>query len=129
MKICCGVDILEIERVRRAYLRRPQAFLRRFFTPNEQEWLLLRPLLAKHLAVRVAAKEAVFKLLGAGLGTLAWTDVEIVTLPGGQPEVCLHGRAAIKALNLGITEIAISLSHSRNFAVAQAVALRADGRL
>ncbi|HZK24570.1 MAG TPA: holo-ACP synthase [Oscillospiraceae bacterium] len=118
-----GVDIIEIERVARAYRRRPQLFLQRFFTAQEQEQLAARSYGARHLAARFAAKEAVFKLLGCGLGSIAWTDVEIISLPSGQPTVCLRGRAKLRAAKLSLHSIALSLSHSRNYAVAQAVAL------
>ena len=117
----CGVDIIEIERVARAYRRRPVHFMRRFFTEQEQAQLAVRNHTGKHLAARFAGKEAVFKLLGLGLGALAWTDVEIISLPGGQPSVILHNKARSRAEELGIGEISISLSHSRDYAVAQVV--------
>lgn len=117
----CGVDIIEIDRVARAYRRRPEPFMRRFFTVQEREQLAGRNHAGKHLAARFAGKEAIFKLLGLGLGALAWTDVEIISLPGGQPSVILHGKARSRAEELGIGELSISLSHSRDYAVAQAV--------
>ena len=122
MKIRCGVDLVEIERVGRAYRRRPQIFLRRLFSPDEQAELSVRGFRTRHLAVRFAAKEAVFKVLGLGLGSLAWTDVEILSLSTGEPFVRLSGHAGEQANRLGIEEIAISLSHSKEYAVAQAVA-------
>ncbi len=115
--------MVEIQRVGSAYRRRPRNFLQRLFSAQEQAELERRSYKARHLAVRFAAKEAVFKLLGAGLGTLAWADVEILTLPTGRPFVQLSGRALEVAGQLGIGEIEISLSHSREYAVAQAVAL------
>jgi holo-[acyl-carrier protein] synthase len=118
----CGVDIIEIERVARAWRKRPRLFMKRFFTETEVLQLKKRSHVEKHLAVRFAGKEAVFKVLGAGIGPLSWTDVEILTQPGGAPEVVLHGRADQIATELGISQIAISLSHSRDYAVAQAVA-------
>lgn len=118
----CGVDIIEIERVARAYQRRPRFFLKRFFTERERQQLAGRAHAAKHLAARFAGKEAVFKVLGAGLGSVAWTEVEIITLPTGEPSVLLHGKAARLAKELGIREIALSLSHCRDYAVGQAVA-------
>lgn len=123
LSVRTGVDIIEIERVARAYRRRPQLFLRRFFTSQEQAQLAARDYGARHLAARFAAKEAVFKLLGCGLGSIAWTEVEIISLPTGQPTVCLHGRAKLRAAKLAVHTVALSLSHSRNYAVAQAVAL------
>jgi holo-[acyl-carrier protein] synthase len=123
MKIRCGVDLVEIERVGRAYRRRPQALLRRLFSAEEQAELRVRSNRIRHLAVRFAAKEAVFKVLGLGIGSLAWTEVEILSLPTGEPFVRLSGRAREQAKGLGMEEIAVSLSHSKEYAVAQAVAL------
>jgi holo-[acyl-carrier protein] synthase len=96
-------------------------FMKRFFTQDEQKYLERRPHPVKHLAARFAAKEAVFKVLGKGLGAIAWTDVEILSLPGGAPWVRLSGRARTLAQKMGIGEIAVSLSHCRDYAVAQAV--------
>lgn len=118
-----GVDIIEIERVARAYHRRPQLFLKRFFTNEEQRRLASRKHIEKHLAARFAAKEAIAKLLGLGIGHLSWTDVEILSLPNGAPTVRLHGRAAERAAQLALGQVALSLSHSKFYAVAQAVAL------
>ena len=123
----CGIDLVEIGRVRRAYEKRPQVFLGRFFTADELSYLQGRPHLAKHLAVRVAAKEAVFKLLGAGLGELSWKEVEILSQASGGPEVALYGRAEALARKAGLGRIALSLSHCREYAVAQAVAAFREG--
>ncbi|MCR3922875.1 MAG: holo-ACP synthase [Firmicutes bacterium] len=121
-QIRTGVDIIEIERIARAYQRRPQIFMKRFFTAKEQKQLALRQHVVQHLAVRFAAKEAVFKLLGLGLGRLAWTEVEVLSLSSGEPSVCLHGKAALRATELSLQPISLSMSHSRKYAVAQAVA-------
>jgi holo-[acyl-carrier protein] synthase len=118
----CGVDIIEIERVARLWKKKPETLLARIFTEDEARLLRGYANPVRHLAVRFAAKEAVFKLLGAGIGVLSWQDVEILREPGGAPMVRLHGRAAHRAARLGIGHIALSLSHSRDYAVAQAVA-------
>ena len=118
----CGVDIIEISRVARAYQRRPQLFMKRFLTEREQRQLAGRKHVEKHLAARFAAKEAVSKLLGTGFGAVRWTDVEILSLPSGEPIVTLHAKAAKRAQELALGEIALSLSHARDYAVAQAVA-------
>lgn len=118
----CGVDIIEISRVARAYRRRPQLFMKRFLTEDEQHQLADRKFVEKHLAARFAGKEAVAKLLGTGFGAIRWTDVEILSRVSGEPTVRLHGNAAKRAKELMLGEIAISLSHSREYAVAQAVA-------
>jgi len=126
LSIRCGVDIIEIERVGRAWRKRPDYFLRRVFTEEEQQAIEGRPYPVKHLAARFAAKEAVFKLLGAGIGELSWTDVEIFSRPSGEPWVRLSGRAAERARTLSVGDIAVSLSHSRELAIAQAVAICKD---
>jgi holo-[acyl-carrier protein] synthase len=118
----CGVDIIEIKRVSRAYHKQPRLFLKRLFTDREVSQLLLRSHIGKHLAVRFAGKEAVFKALGVGQGSIAWTDVEILSLPSGEPVVFLHGKAAQRAEDLGLKKIILSLSHCREYAVAQVVA-------
>ncbi len=123
MRIRSGIDLVEIERVKRVFRRRPEAFLRRLFTEREREQLKLRGCKPEHLAARFAAKEAVLKLLGTGLGPVAFSEVEVLSLPSGEPQVVLHGAAAALAKDLGFREIALSLSHDRRYAVAQAVAL------
>lgn len=118
-----GVDIIEIDRVAKAYRRRPKQFLRRLLTEREQEQLAAYKRPEQHLAARFAAKEAILKLLGWGIGRLSWTEIEILSLPTGEPQVHLHGKAAARADELALSSISLSLSHSRHYAVAQAVAL------
>ena len=118
-----GVDLIEIERVAGVLERHGERFLRRVFTPGEIAYCRGR---APNLAARFAAKEAVMKSLGTGFRGVGWRDVEVVRAPSGAPSPRLHGRALWRAERLGVTEIAISLSHSRGFAVAFAVASRPD---
>ena len=117
-----GVDIIEIERVARAIERHGARFYSRFFTEREVEdsrWQ------AAALAARFAAKEAVAKALGTGIGVVAWTEIEIIRGPQRQPELRLHGTAARLAAELGLSEWAVSLSHTHQHAVAFAVAATA----
>jgi holo-[acyl-carrier protein] synthase len=108
-----GIDLIEIERVEGAIERRPR-LAERLFTPDELAYARERARPGRHLAVRFAAKEAVIKALGEPVPP---RDIEVV---GGQPPtVALHGRAAELA---GSTEIAISLTHSRDIAAAVAIA-------
>ncbi|MBT3942100.1 MAG: holo-ACP synthase, partial [Chloroflexi bacterium] len=79
------------------------------------------------LASRFAAKEAVMKALGTGVRGVGWRDIEVQRKRGRAPEIVLHDRAKARAELMGITRIAISLSHSRDFAVASVVA-ESDGR-
>ena len=113
-----GVDIIEIDRIAATYERYGARFLNRVYTPGEQAYCRGRP---AQLASRFAAKEAVMKLLGTGVRGVAWREVEVVRQRGQAPQVVLHERAAARAERLGIVRIAISLSHSRDFAVASCV--------
>ena len=126
-RIRTGVDIIASDRVAGAYRRRPESFLRHLFTRKEQRQLAVRNYAARHLAARFAGKEAIFKLLGMGMGQLCWKEVEILSLPGGEPRVYLHGRAKARAKELSLVDIALSLSHCREYAVAQACALAEGG--
>jgi holo-[acyl-carrier protein] synthase len=119
-----GVDLIEIARVERLLSRYGDRFLARVFTPAEILYCRGR---TAELAARFAAKEAVSKTLGVGVRMIArdgvhWQDVEVVGDPRGKPLVRLYGRAAQRANELGLTEWAISLSHSREHAIAFVVA-------
>lgn len=118
-----GVDFIEIDRVASVLERYGDRFLRRIFTPGEIAYCRGR---APNLAARFAAKEAVMKSLGTGFRGVGWRDVEVVRAPSGAPSPRLHGRARRRAERLGVTEIAISLSHSRGYAMVVAVASRPD---
>jgi len=113
-----GVDIIEITRVRDVIDRWGQRFLGRIYTEAELDFCRGR---VPELAVRFAGKEAVMKALGTGRKGVSWRDVEILTDRRRAPLVFLHGRARRRARKLGIDEMAISLSHSRNYAVASVV--------
>jgi holo-[acyl-carrier protein] synthase len=108
-----GIDLIEIERVERALERRPR-LAERLFTPGELAYARDRARPGRHLAARFAAKEAVIKALGRGVPP---REIEVVS--GEPPTLRLHGQAADVA---GDTEIAISLTHSRESAAAVAIA-------
>jgi holo-[acyl-carrier protein] synthase len=108
-----GIDLIEIERVERALERRPR-LAGRLFTDAELAYARERARPGRHLAARFAAKEAVIKALGQGVPP---KEIEVVS--GKPPRLRLHGRAAEVA---GETEIAISLTHSRESAAAVAIA-------
>ena len=110
-----GVDIIEISRVRTVLERYGQRFLDRVFTPGEASYCRGR---APNLAARFAAKEATMKALGTGIRGVDWKDVEVVRLDSGAPSILLHGRGKKRAQRLGVWEISVSLSHSREYAVA-----------
>lgn len=114
-----GVDIIEIERIQRAIMRWDGRFLRRVYTQAE---LALCAGRVPELAVRFAAKEAISKALGTGLSGVSWREMEILTDGQGKPWIRLHGCAAARAEELGLIEFAVSLSHSREYAIALVVA-------
>jgi holo-[acyl-carrier protein] synthase len=120
-----GVDIIEIERIESAVGRWGERFLHRVFTDGE---LFICRGRSPALAVRFAAKEAVMKALGTGVIGVGWREIEILSNLDGKPLVLLHGRAQRKACELGLGEIAISLSHSREYAVASVVGGRIESR-
>ena len=114
-----GVDIVEISRIGDAVQRFGQRFLERVYTPAEIVLCKGRP---QSLAVRFAGKEAVMKALGTGTHGASWREIEILALPSGEPTVRLCGKAEAVARNLSLAQPAISLSHSREYAVATVVA-------
>jgi holo-[acyl-carrier protein] synthase len=116
-----------VERVATAIERHGEAFLKRIFTPAEREYCGARKQSPLHYAARFAAKEAVSKALGTGIGSHAgWLDLEVVHGPSGAPQIRLTGPAASFATAQGITEIQISLSHARQYAAANAIAICGD---
>lgn len=118
--------MVSIARVERLLARHPRARAD-LFTARELEQCEGRRRSAEHLAGRVAAKEAVFKLLGRGFGQgLRWQDVEVISDERGKPEAILSGNAAAWAEAEGVQSIELSLSHDSDVAIAQAAALTRD---
>ena len=118
-----GADIMEIERVRAMAERWGERFLRRIYTSQELAYCRGR---APHLAARFAAKEAVMKALGTGTRGVSWREIEVCTEPTGAPVVRLHRRAAKRAKALGLRHLAISISHSGEYAVAFVVTTQGE---
>ena len=110
-----GVDIIEISRIRDVLNSYQSRFLKRIFTDMEIAYSRGR---APNLAGRVAAKEAIMKALGTGIRGVGWKDIEISRKESGAPYVLLHGRAARRADILGLKDVSLSISHSRDYAVA-----------
>ncbi len=119
MALKTGVDIIEIQRIQTALDRFGERFLKRVFTDLE---LLECRNRADALAVRFAAKEAASKALGTGIGPIGWRDIETLHKWSGEPYLVLHGAAEEIAKRIGLSEWAVSLSHSRDNAVAVVVA-------
>jgi holo-[acyl-carrier protein] synthase len=119
-----GVDLIEIDRIRRA-LERPR-FRERCFTVAERAYCDSRPNPAQHYAARFAGKEAVGKALGFGVARLwAWQEIEIAGRP--KPSVALSGRIAVQAGRVGASAIDLSMTHSRELATAVCVVEAAGG--
>jgi holo-[acyl-carrier protein] synthase len=115
-----GVDIVEISRMERP--SQNERFYTDFFSEEERAVFEACKYAPQTVAGRFAAKEAVLKALGLGLGDLPLKDISVVKLPSGQPEVKLAGEAERKAAELGAKRIHISISHDGAYAVAYAVA-------
>ena len=113
-----GTDIIEIARIKQATDRWGGRFLHRIYTEPELNLYGKSPW---SLAARFASKEAVAKLLGAKDKGISWQDIETLAYPDGKPLVNLYGRAQSEANKLGIKEIAVSLAHSREYAIAAAI--------
>ena len=110
-----GVDIIEIVRIEKAVAQWGDRFLHRIYTDAE---LRLYRRKSSSLAARFASKEAVMKLLGTGIRGVSWKEIETLHHPSGKPLVNLYDRAQTEAERLGLKGIAVSLSHSREYAVA-----------
>jgi holo-[acyl-carrier protein] synthase len=111
----CGVDIIEISRIREILELWGDRFLHRIYTESELRICKKDP---ERLAARFAGKEAVMKALGTGARGIGWKEIEIAAEPSGKPKVNLYGKAQKKAENLGLDGLAISLSDSKENAIA-----------
>jgi len=119
-----GIDIIQVARIRATLARFGRRFSRRVLTATEDRYVRDRP---ETFAGRWAAKEAVSKVLGLGVRGIGWTEIEIERLPTGQPSVRLHRRAAKRAEQLGMSRVAVSISHEAEYAVAIAFGIRTAG--
>ena len=117
-----GVDLVETARIGQSIGRHGEAFLRRVFTENEIAYCSAMKASAPHYAARFAAKEAVSKAFGTGIGAQAgWLEIEVRRKASGEPFIALHGEAAKLAKRRGVSAIRLSLSHTAHYAVAQVV--------
>lgn len=117
-----GVDIIETARVQESLEKFGDRFLNRCFLPGELAYCRGMKFPVLHIAARFAAKEAISKAFGTGIGQkLGWKDIEICRRDSGEPYARLHGKGEILAKNRGVTAIFVSLSHCRQYAAAHAV--------
>ncbi len=117
-----GVDLIEVSRIEQAIARYGERFLTRVFTASELAYCHGRP---PQLAARFAAKEATSKSLGVGIQHregVGWLEIEVISDVRGKPSVKLAGRAAQRAAELGLRAFALSLSHTKQYAIALVVA-------
>jgi holo-[acyl-carrier protein] synthase len=125
--IAHGIDLVDFPRIEEMVKEHDKRFLDRVFTSAEQAYADANKNRIEKLAGRFAAKEAVLKLLGTGWrGKIAWTDIEIINNPAGQPLVTVSGEVKRLVDKLGIKQISVSITHTANFAIASAVALTKD---
>ncbi|MEX2659074.1 MAG: holo-ACP synthase [Acidimicrobiales bacterium] len=117
-----GTDLVELDRFRTVLARTP-SIAERIFSDEERAYADRRSDPTERLAVRFAAKEAVMKAMGVGLGAFPLRDVEVVRTDAGQPTVTLRGRAAELATERGVRTWHLTLAHTENLAHAIAVAL------
>ena len=115
-----GIDIIEIARIKKAIARWGEAFLHRVYTDAELRLYHKSP---SSLAARFACKEAVMKLLGTGKNGINWLEIETLSHPNGKPLLNLYDKAQTEANKLGVKEIAVSLSHSKEYAIASVVGI------
>ena len=120
MKLATGVDLIEINRIEEVIARHGKHYLERIYTPAELEQCGRR---AESLAGRFAAKEAVAKALGSGIGDVSWKEIEVLGDEQHAPRLTLYGTAKQKAGELGLTTWSVSISHSQSHSVALVVAI------
>lgn len=121
-----GIDIVEISRIRGILDRHGAHFIERVFTEEERRYCSAMKEPAPFYAARFAAKEAVAKAFGTGIGAeISWLDIEVQRASSGKPSILLHGSGGEFARHFGAREVLISLSHSENYAVAQAMLIGA----
>lgn len=122
MIVGLGIDIIEVDRIRQAWRQHGERFVLRILRQPEADYCLAQSDPAPALAARFAAKEAVSKAFGTGIGAeLGWHDIEILRHPSGQPQILLHGKGARLLQERGGRLVHLSLSHSTAQAVAVAI--------
>jgi len=122
MIVGSGIDLAEIGRIRHSIERYGGRFLNRIYTPGEQAYCLRKRNSAESFAARFAAKEAGAKALGTGISRgVSWLEIEVARQPGGRPTLQFHGRAAQVAARLGAVRAALSITHTKDLAMASVV--------
>ena len=119
MIVGLGTDLVEISRIEQSIARYGERLLARVYTPGEIVFCRRKKNAAESFAARFAAKEAAAKALGTGISRgVSWQEIEVVRRPGERPEIVFHGRAAERAQAMGVRNASLSLTHSRDVAMA-----------
>jgi holo-[acyl-carrier protein] synthase len=122
MIVGTGIDIAEVPRIEASIARFGDRFLHRIFTEAEIRYCESKANRVERYAARFAAKEAAMKAIGTGWNHgVTWRDVEVSRQPGGRPTIAFHGKAAEFAAKLGAVHVALSLSHTKEYAIAQVI--------
>jgi holo-[acyl-carrier protein] synthase len=117
-----GIDIIEVSRIAASFERFGERFLNRILLPNEMSYCLSHKVPGPFLAVRFAAKEAISKAFGTGIGAqLSWQDMEVCRKDSGEPYVVLHGAGRTLFETRGAARLHLSLSHTQAYAAAIAI--------
>ena|ERR1039458_6100285 len=122
MVVGVGTDLMEIARIHQSIDRFGERFLRRVFTAREIQYCQRKKNAAESFAARFAAKEAGAKALGTDISRgVSWLELEVSREPGGRPTLELSGRAAERAREIGVASVSLSLTHSKDIALAVVV--------
>ena len=122
MIVGTGIDIAEVPRIEASIARFGDRFLHRIFTEAEIRYCESKANRVERYAARFAAKEAAMKAIGTGWNHgVTWRDVEVCRQPGSRPTIAFHGKAAEFATKLGAVHVALSLSHTKEYAIAQVI--------
>ena len=117
-----GIDIIEVERIEASYEKFGERFLNRILVPGEMEYCLSHKKPGPFLAARFAAKEAVSKAFGTGIGAqLSWQDIEVKRKESGEPYVVMHGKGAELMKQRGARVVHLTISHTEKHATAMAI--------
>ncbi len=117
-----GIDIIEVERIEASHEKFGERFLNRILVPGEMEYCLSHKKPGPFLAARFAAKEAVSKAFGTGIGAhLSWQDIEVKRKESGEPYVVMHGKGAELLKQRGARIVHLTISHTEKHATAMAI--------
>jgi holo-[acyl-carrier protein] synthase len=124
MIVGIGIDLVEIERMRRLLDRKGERALERMFTQGERDYAHSHPEPARQLAARAAAKEAGYKALAGNdlARSIGWREMEVLSTRGHAPVLLLHGRAQSRATELGVIRVHLSITHTEHMAAAYVIA-------